>query len=298
MSRAVEVDADFLRSHPLPWPRGGGDKEERGRVIVVAGSRELPGAALLAGTAALRAGAGKLQICTARSVALGLGLAVPEALVLGLDETPDGAITPAEADRVGERAGRCQAVLVGPGLVEGDDTARLTASLLATLDQVPIVLDAAAMMRLANDKDALRRHDGRVVLTPHAGEMAKIMGLDKDEITAAPEETARRAAGELGAIVLLKGARSFMATPAGETFTSDHGHVGLATSGSGDTLAGFIAGLAARGADPLHALLWGVYVHGEAGNRLASKRGPLGFLAREIPDEAPAILADLRPPDA
>lgn len=295
MSAPSPVDPAQLRRMPLPEPRDGGGKEERGRVLVVGGSRELPGAVLLAGTAALRAGAGKLQIGAPASLGIPLGLAVPEALVAGLAETEAGSVAAEAADRVVELGGRCRAVLLGPGLAVDDDTEALVRRVLTGLDGPAIVLDAAAMMRIADAPGALARQPGRVVITPHAGEMAGILGISKDEIEADPIGTARRAARQLGVVVVLKGACSFIARPDGEAWSCRHGNVGLATSGSGDTLAGIMTGLLGRGAEPLQAALWAVYLHGEAGNRLARRVGPLGYLARELPAEVPAVLAELAP---
>ncbi|MDB5557719.1 MAG: NAD(P)H-hydrate dehydratase [Enterovirga sp.] len=291
MSRTV--DRETLAAMPIPQPSGGGGKEERGRVLVVAGSRELIGAAILAGTAVLRVGAGKLQYNCPASIALHLGAAMPEARSVAMPETATGAIAPEAAEAIASNAAKCSAVLVGPGLLDEAATGELVADLLARLDGVPVVLDAAAMMGLKRHREVLSRHGGRVVLTPHAGEMAGMLGRDKAEIEADPAKVAREVAEEYGTVVVLKGACSFIAGPGGEAWSCGHGNVGLGTSGSGDTLAGFITGLLARGADPVPAAAWGVYLHGEAGNRLATSRGLLGYLAREIPDEVPAILAEL-----
>ncbi len=293
MSEPIPVNADFLRAMPLPEPDSGGGKEERGRVLVIGGSRELPGAVLLAGTGALRAGAGKLQMGTSESIGLHLGLSVPESMVAALPETASGSVAAEAADRIIELASRCRALLVGPGLAVDDDTARLTRLVLEGLDGPAIVLDAAAMMRIREDRQGLARHAGRLIITPHSGEMAGILGLDQDEIEADPAGTALRAASDLGIIVVLKGSCSHIATPEGRIWSCAHGNVGLATSGSGDTLAGFMAGLLARGAEPAQAAIWSVFLHGEAGNRLARSLGPLGFLAREILDEIPWIMGDL-----
>lgn len=293
MRATTPVTADALRRNPLPQPSQDGDKEERGRVLVVAGSVEVPGGALLAGVGALRAGAGKLQIATCRSIAPHLGLAVPEALVLGLPETPAGGVDPQAAAALLPPAGRCNAVLIGPGMMDGEAVAALTAGLLAGLDGPALVLDAAALIGLGASRDALKRHGGRVVITPHAGEMAGLLQIERSKVVADPLGAARRAAAQLQAIVALKGACTYIVTPQGEAWSYSEGNVGLATSGSGDTLAGLVAGLLARGATPLQAALWGVYLHGEAGNRLAEIRGALGFLARELLAEIPGIMAGL-----
>jgi ADP-dependent NAD(P)H-hydrate dehydratase len=263
-------------------------------VLVVAGSVEVPGAALLCGIGALRAGAGKLQIAACRSVALHLAVAAPEARVFGLDETPGGGISAEEADSLAARAGRCDALLLGPGMMDGDGEASLLATrLLERMEAGPgVVLDAAALPGLG-DAAVLRRHAGRVVLTPHAGEMATLLGAPREEVLADPLGAARRAAGSLGAVVAMKGGCTFIVDPDGGAWSCDQGNVGLATSGSGDTLAGVIAGLIARGAAPAEATIWGVFLHGEAGSRLARTRGPIGFLARELLAEIPSIMAEL-----
>lgn len=295
MSETPEVTPDLLRALPLPRHQEGDDKEDRGRVLVVAGSAEMPGAALLAGTAALRVGAGKLQLAVPRGAAAHLAVAMPEARVVPMPETADGGHAPQATDRLVELAARASAVVVGPGMVGDEAVADLTAALLADADGPPLLLDALALKDLPRQAPALAGRGGRVVLTPHAGEMAGCLDIDIEAVKAAPLATALQAAARLSAVVALKGGRTRIAAPDGRAWTCGRGNVGLATSGSGDTLAGLIAGLLARGAEPHVACLWGVYIHGEAGTRLAQRVGPLGYLAREIPGEAPAILAELDP---
>jgi ADP-dependent NAD(P)H-hydrate dehydratase len=285
------ITVAFLRRMPLPQPAEDGDKDQRGRVLVVAGSTSVPGAALLAATAALRAGAGKLQIATCQSISTQLGLAVPEALVLGLPETPSGEINPSAAIALRERIARCDAVLIGPGMLDDEAAAALTSNLLDCDPGSAFVLDAAALGRLKDLAAVLERHGGRTVITPHAGEMANLLGMDKHDVLRSPAEIAGEAATLLHCVVALKGARTYIAAPDGGSWTYSDGNVGLATSGSGDTLAGIVAGLLARGVAPLEAAQWGVFLHGEAGNRLAQSRGPLGFLARELLAEIPGIMA-------
>lgn len=293
MTAETPITPEMLRSLPLPLPHGDGDKEQRGRVLVVAGSVEVPGGALLAGIGALRAGAGKLQVATAASVAPHLALALPEALVTGLHETPEGGIAPDSAKKLAVRAARCDAVLIGPGMMDEPAAGALTAALLTALDGPGFVLDAAALTGLGADPAPLHRHGGRAVLTPHAGEMAALLGCDRESVTADPLGAARRAATRLRAVVVLKGGCTRIVSPQGEAWAYHDGGIGLATSGSGDTLAGILAGLLARGATPLQAAMWSVWLHGEAGNRLTRRHGPLGFLARELLAEIPAAMAGL-----
>lgn len=288
------VTEGLLRSMPLPRHQEGEDKDARGRVLVIGGSVEMPGGALLAGLAALRAGAGKLQVATCRSVAPQLAVAVPEARVSGLEETPEGGISAAAAALLAGRCERSDAVLLGPGMMDAEAVALLTGRLLQATQGTCFVLDAAALQALDGCRAALAGHAGRIVLTPHAGEMASLLGLRREEVLADPLAAAGRAAKEFQAVVAMKGGCTFIVDPQGRSWSCDRGNVGLATSGSGDTLAGIIAGLVARGATPTEATLWGVYLHAEAGARLADKRGPVGYLARELLAEVPAIMAGLQ----
>jgi ADP-dependent NAD(P)H-hydrate dehydratase len=294
MSAPTPLTPELLRGMPLPDHAEGADKNSRGRVLVIAGSREVPGAALLSALAALRAGAGKMQIAAPAGAAPHLAMAMPEALVTPLAETAAGGIDPAEADRLAQRCASADAVVLGPGMMDPPALAALTRRLMAAAEGEPtFILDAGALAALAGCRDALRRHAGRLVLTPHLGEMCGLLGCDAEAVTLDPLAAARRAAAAFGAVVDMKGGRSFVASPQGEAWACDRGNVGLATSGSGDTLAGIVAGLAARGAPPLHATLWGVFLHAEAGARLARRIGPVGYLAREIPGEVPGIMASL-----
>jgi hydroxyethylthiazole kinase-like uncharacterized protein yjeF len=295
--RPRDVDAALLRGWPLPMPSPDADKEERGHVLVLGGSREMPGAVILAATAALRAGAGKLTIATGASVAQLVALAIPESRVLGLAETAAGGFTADAVARLDPLAERITTILVGPGMQDEAATARLVHALLPRLDgtATSVVLDACAMGTLLYPPPGWPhgkrfRFERPAILTPHAGEMAHLTGAAKPDILAAPQRHAARAAAEWNAVVALKGARTVIAGPRGERWQHEGGNVGLATSGSGDVLAGIIAGLAARGAELAQAACWGVALHARAGQRLAARLGTLGYLARELADEIPALL--------
>jgi hydroxyethylthiazole kinase-like uncharacterized protein yjeF len=278
----------------LPQPEEGGDKEERGRVLVVGGAAEMPGAVILAATAALRAGAGKLQIATCRSIASVVAAAVPEARVFALPETRGGAIAASASKEVAARGTDVQAVLIGPGMIDEKAVGRLVQGVLPRLGRATLVLDAAALSCFEKSPQCLHQLDCRAVLTPHAGEMAKLLGVDKSLVTSEPLRMARRAATTLRAVVALKGAETFIAGHgASKSYCNRAGNVGLATSGSGDTLSGIIAGLAARGATPLQAAVWGVYLHARAGDVLARRIGRLGYLARELLAEVPALMSKM-----
>ena len=283
------ITADLLREWPLPMPDGSDGKQDRGQVLVIGGSREIPGAAVLAATASLRAGAGKLQSATTVDVARLVALALPEAMVLGLPQTQDGQIrgtTPA----LRKALDGADAVLVGPGMRGGVRTARLVEeTMLATRGVV--ILDAGALEEFAGAPAAVR-----VVLTPHAGEMAHLLGMSREAVDANPAEFARTTAKRLRAVLVLKGATTFIAAPDGSGWCLHGNNPGLGTSGSGDVLAGLIAGLAARGATPAQAAAWGAFAHAKAGDQLAASVGRLGFLARELTQPIPRILEDVADP--
>ncbi len=288
----VRVTRQFLEAHPLPRHQQEGDKQARGRVLVIAGSVEVPGAALLAGLGVLRAGAGILQIATCCSAAPHLAMAMPEAMVVGCAETPGGGIDPASAQRLAKLGSDCDAVLIGPGMMDETAVAELRSQLLKHLEGPAVVLDASAFATLKTS-EMPSRHQGRLVATPHSGEMAKFLDVPRDEVDGGPLSAARQAAKAVRGVIAMKGANTYVVSPDGEAWLCENGSIGLATSGSGDTLAGILAGLLARGAHPALATIWAVYVHGEAGRRLAKRNGTFGLLAREIPGEIPAIMQEL-----
>lgn len=290
MKHPEELTPARLRALALPSLDDSADKDARGRVLIVGGCAENPGGLLLAAEAAMRAGAGKLQLATAESVAPAVAVAVPEARVFALAAAGTEGVHPRAAADVAERADRVDALLVGPGLVDEDAAGRLTRGVLERIAKPAVVLDAGGLAALRDHPRALANLEGRAVLTPHAGEMAQLLGMERDEIEADPRAAARRAAEAFGAVVALKGPETILVSPDGRTFCYNGGGVGLATSGSGDVLGGIVVGLLARGADPLHAAAWGVYLHGEAGNALTRRHGSVGFLARELPGEVPRIL--------
>ncbi|MDQ3754464.1 MAG: NAD(P)H-hydrate dehydratase, partial [Acidobacteriota bacterium] len=271
--KTINITKKFLRGWPLPAPDEDGDKEERGRVLVVGGAPGMPGAVMLAATAALRAGAGKLQIATLESIAQTVAVNVPESRVFALPETKAGAIAVAAAGETLKRANRVEAVLVGPGLIDENAVTRWIKKLIPRLEHPTLILDAAALAVLSRSPAILHSLGGKVIITPHAGEMASVLGIDKEEVLEKRSEIARRAANDLQAVVALKGAETFIAAPEGEVYCNRTGNVGLATSGSGDTLSGIIAGLVARGATPIQSVVWGVYLHGRAGDALAKRMG-------------------------
>lgn len=279
------VTAGLLRSWPLPTASGG--KNERGRVLIVGGSRETVGAVLLAGEAALRVGAGKLQVATVESRAAELAVALPEALVRPLAETAAGHIDPASSASLDDLAGDADAVVIGPGLMGVECSRALVERLLRSV-KGRVVLDALALSFVRVD-DPLRVAMPPAVLTPNLTELAVL--VDSDDVD--PVGDSLRVAAGVDAVVHGGGELSVTAAPDGQCWLDDHGNSGLGVSGSGDVLAGAVGGLLARGADPAQAAVWAARLHAEAGNRLAAAVGPVGFLAREIAAELASALRQL-----
>ena len=284
------VTPALLRSWPLSDPGRG--KESRGRLVVLAGSRATPGAALLSGEAGLRAGAGKLVVATAASAAPALAVALPEARTLDLPEDEEGAIAPVAADRLVAAAEDADALLVGPGF---DDPDKAVGVLDAVLPRIscPLVVDALATAYLTEKPDGIGHLDGHVVVNANPNELAHIVGAEALRTSEETLDAARDAARTRRAVVLVGADAKHVVTPDGSAWVVEGGGVGLGVSGSGDVQAGIIAGLLARGEEPVRAAVWAAYLHARAGERLAGQVGRLGYLARELPAAVPGVLTEL-----
>jgi hydroxyethylthiazole kinase-like uncharacterized protein yjeF len=283
----VPVTADMLRHWSLPQP--GSSKDARGTALVVGGSSSTPGAVILAGESVLRAGGGKLQIATAASTAGQVSLALPEALVRGFPETDTGDVDETACDDVFEMARGAAVTLLGPGLLDPEHAADLLEGVVPRLEG-GVVIDALGSAFVTREPEVLRALEGQVILTLNHDELAHVLGVD----VAAVDEDPRSAASELSArtraVVLCGGSEKLIVTPEGSCYRVAEGGPGLGTSGSGDVQAGLVTGLLARGAKPDQAAVWGAYLHGAAGDRLAQEGGRIGFLAREIPAVVPPLL--------
>lgn len=283
-SRSDVITPALLRDWALPVPTGG--KEARGTVLVVGGSRFTPGAVLLAGVAALRAGAGVLQLAAAESTAASLSIQVPEALVVGLPETGDGAVRGDPGDLLRGLVAEADVVAVGPGLTDIETTGELLRLVLdAAGRETALVLDAYALGALSHAPDLLAGSGRKAVLTPNLTEAKHLLGRDPgDDLDAEAVELA----GRYDAVVSLYG---HIATPDGRAWREESGDAGLGTSGSGDVRSGLLAGLLSRGADPAQAACWAAFAHAVSGQRLVPRYGRIGFLARELLDEIPYTIA-------
>ncbi|MFJ5698500.1 NAD(P)H-hydrate dehydratase [Arthrobacter sp. NPDC093139] len=307
------ITPSLLRDWPLP--AAGADKYSRGAVLVIGGARRTPGAVLLAGTAALRAGAGRLTLAVAESVAVQLGVTLPEAGVIGLRESAGGSPGSDGLEALFEDFDSADAVLIGPGLDDIDGTEALLRELLrhdagrsvgndnaaagTAGSRSAIILDAYALGCLPKLLDDLGPWAGRLILTPNPTEAAILLdretdlGADDDGLAAAVVEIAEKYRAVVSCQGLIARPRGGDAPEAADLWKITTGYGGLGTSGSGDILAGAIAGLRARGTTDAQATCWGTHLHAAAGDKLASRLGSLGFLARELADELPPLMMEL-----
>jgi len=272
-------------------------KGSYGHLLAVAGSAGKSGAAVLLARGALRSGVGLVTVATAASCQERVAVQQAELMTEALAESGPGVLGPEAAARVLDLAGNCQALAVGPGLGTEPSTRELVIELLRRRP-CPTVLDADGLNAVASSAAGtelawLGLPALPLVLTPHPGEAARLLGTDTAEIQSDRLGAARRLSGSSNAVVVLKGHRSVIAAPDGRASINSSGNPGMAGAGSGDVLTGMIGALLARGLDPLSAARLAVFAHGDAGDRAADRLGVEGMIASDVIDRIPAALAAL-----
>ena len=267
-------------------------KSRFGHLLVVAGSLGKTGAAVLAGRAALRSGVGLCTIAVPASQQPIVAAQAPEYMTEALPETAAQSLSLKAKDRLLELARRMDAVALGPGLSLDPEAQELARVLIRDLEQ-PIVVDADALSALAGHLDLLRHAAGPRVLTPHPGEMARMLGTTIEAVQADRIEVARTFARAHGVTLALKGAHTVIAGPDGHVAINPTGNPGMAKGGSGDVLTGIVGALLAREIEPAAALRAGCYLHGLAGDVAARERGEYAMLASDIIESLPAALRAL-----
>lgn len=267
-------------------------KGHRGHLLVLAGSTGKTGAATLTALGALRAGAGLVTVGVPRSLNPILEVKLTEAMTEPLPETSDGALSVNGLGEIRRLWEGKTAVALGPGLSTHPETASLVREIVSACP-LPMVIDADGVNALSGHLEILLHAKGRIVLTPHPGEMGRLIGLKGHEVQAARIEIARRFAQDQDCLLVLKGARSLIAEPGGRLCVNPTGNAALASGGSGDVLTGLIGGFLGRGWDPLPAAAAGVYVHGLAAELLAEGTANAGIMAGELLSLVPAIMGAL-----
>ncbi len=272
-------------SHWLPTRANDAFKNRVGQILVIAGSRGFGGAARLTATAALRAGAGLVVLAAPESLLTAIEAATAEVIKLPLPEH-DGAVASNVIPALEERLAWANVVALGPGLGTSAAAKELVTHVLRTFSGI-VVLDADGINVLASEIETLRASTSRIILTPHPGELKRLLSNAPTLFADSPIATARRVAKELGHVLVLKGAPTVIGLPAEEVLVNSTGNSGMATAGSGDVLTGLIAGLAGQGLAPAKAASLGVYLHGLAGDLARDHLGMWSMLASDILNHMP-----------
>ena len=296
MPRALtptEITPALLKRHPLPDYTEDSTKTARGKLLVIAGSRRLPGAALLAARAALRAGCGNVRVATPECVSTAIAIVLPELMVIPLPETSAGSIALTAIPTIQRQYDACQAAVIGPGIDEVPHTDAAARHIVETAT-IPLVVDAQAILALPSGQ-AIRAVAPRLY-TPHEEEMAALTGQSEKHISQDRARAAVDFARASRATLVLKGRHTLIASPTGQLYVNTAGSRALGTAGSGDTLAGIAGSLLAQGLDTTSAALWAVYLHALAGEALAHTLGEDGPLASDVIDRLPTLLHSLPPP--
>ncbi|MDO4477753.1 MAG: NAD(P)H-hydrate dehydratase [Lachnospiraceae bacterium] len=268
----------------LPARDPNGNKGTFGKILILAGSRNMCGAALLACRAALRAGAGMVRLLTPEANRIIVQETLPE-VMLNTYTTTEEALA-----ELSNAAAWADVIAAGPGLGQNETAKALMGTVLSYKDK-PRILDADGLNVI--DKTQLTEAEGPILITPHPGEMKRLSGLSAQEILADPAATATAFAKETGVVCLLKGGATVIAAPDGRVIFNKTGNSGMATAGSGDVLTGICAGLAARGTNALLTGALGAYLHGKAGDIAAGKLGPSALTAGDLIESMPYALGEL-----
>ena len=287
-----EADAGLITPAVLRnMPRRGVDstKFSSGSVVVVGGSRGLTGAPCMSALAAMRAGAGYVTAAAPASLELAFAVRLLEAMFIGLPED-DGALSPEALQDALSAVSRADAAVLGPGLGRTPGVQELVRELVQRID-VPLVIDADGLNALAGSLDELRHRRWPTVLTPHEGELGRLLEVDSAEVARARMDHACAAAARSKALVVLKGDDTLVASPSGGIAISPGGAPALATAGTGDVLAGVTGAMLAKGLSPAHAACAAVYVHLRAGQLAAEPHGPDGVIASDVIAALPAALS-------
>lgn len=274
-------------------PRGAeGHKGTYGRVLIVAGSRGMSGAAVLAGSAALRGGAGLVRVACPAEVQAIVAMGNPCYTTAAIPQHADGTYSATSADELARLAEEADVVAIGPGLGNRADIGALVRTVLLATPTKPTVLDADALNVLSPFAAEFETRTAPLLLTPHPGEFARLLGVTADEVQASREQLAVEFAKQFGVVLLLKGSRTIV-TDGQQVYTNETGNPGLATGGSGDVLTGVIAALLGQGLTAFDAASLGTWVHGRAGDLGAADRSQVALIASDLLEYLPETFREL-----
>ncbi len=268
------------------------NKGTLGSLLCICGSYGMAGAAIMAGKAALRCGIGLLKIAVPKSIYPVCATNILESVYYPLEETSNGVISSKNTDFLLEMCEKSSAVLIGCGLSVCDDTKNLVQSVITNCEK-PLVIDADALNCICNKPEILKNLKAPAIITPHPGEMARLLHSTPKTVNSNRENTAIDFAKKFGVVTVLKGAGTIIASPDGEVYINHTGNSGMATGGSGDVLSGIIGSLLAQGAAPINAAAAGVFLHGTIGDLAAEKLGKISMLPTDMIDMIPTAYLKL-----
>ena len=297
MTTAHSLKVEISRPLQLPLPKGDAHKGSFGQVLFIAGAAGYYGSPYLAVLSFLKAGGGYARLAAPRSITPFLASKGSEIVFLPQDETCAGSIARSNRAALLAVSQSMDIVVLGPGLSLEAETQQLVRELTAGI-QKPLLIDGDGITDISYDLEIVKNRKAETILMPHLGEMTRITGMDVGEIDTHKVDVLRRAAGELGATIVLKGARSLIGVPDGRVFVNMSGNPGMATAGSGDVLAGTIAAMFGLGLSLPDAVRQGVFVHGLAGDLAAEGAAPLvgedGITAQDILETLPLAVKAVR----
>lgn len=268
------------------------NKGTLGSLLCICGSYGMAGAAIMAGKAALRCGIGLLKVAVPKSIYPVCATNILESVYYPLEETSNGVISSKNTDFLLEMCEKSSAVVIGCGLSVCDDTKNLVQSVITNCEK-PLVIDADALNCICNKPEILTNLKAPAIITPHPGEMARLLHSTPKTVNSSRENTAIDFAKKFGVVTVLKGAGTIIASPDGEVYINHTGNSGMATGGSGDVLSGIIGSLLAQGAAPVNAAAAGVFLHGTIGDLAAEKLGKISMLPTDMIDMIPTAYLKL-----
>lgn len=268
------------------------NKGTLGSLLCICGSYGMAGAAIMAGKAALRCGIGLLKIAVPKSIYPVCATNILESVYYPLEETSNGVISSKNTDFLLEMCEKSSAVVIGCGLSVCEDTKNLVQSVITNCEK-PLVIDADALNCICNKPEILKNLKAPAIITPHPGEMARLLHSTPKTVNSNRENTAIDFAKKFGLVTVLKGAGTIIASPDGEVYINHTGNSGMATGGSGDVLSGIIGSLLAQGASPINAAAAGVFLHGTIGDLAAEKLGKISMLPTDMIDMIPTAYLKL-----
>jgi len=262
-------------------------KRDFGHIFMLAGSRNMPGAAILCAKAAMRSGAGLVTVGLPKDLSLAIPKKIFETMTKSLSQTKDGSVSIGAYTEIKKFLSKVDVLVIGPGLSQNSSTKQLVKKLVFGQNALPAVIDADGLNALVGH---LKKFKGIKILTPHPGEMARLLGASTKAIEKNRKDIALSFAKKYNCLAVLKGNHTVVADGKGKLYINHTGNPGMATAGSGDVLTGIIASFLAQGLAPFEAAKYAVYLHGLAGDFAAKKKTEISLIASDIIDNIPEVV--------